>query len=150
MKQLSTILRQVIFEIFGDMFFMFPEQYDPDETVTFPPDWIKFRINISQGVSYFLNCYFTPQQARQMAENFLGEDAGGISDEIVDETLKEAVNVIGGNLLNRLGTDYELGIPEKQPTEDLVVLENLHNDPDIVSILLNVENNPFLAIVTPS
>lgn len=148
MNQISTILKQVIFEIFGDMFFLFPDGYDTDEQPVFPVDWIKFRVMISQQNSYYLNFYFTPQQARLMAENYLGEDAGDISDIIIDETLKEAVNVVAGNLLNRLDTDYQLGIPEKDQTEDPMSLKNLHQQGKHHSILLNVEEQPFLATVT--
>lgn len=144
MKQIFQTMRQVIFEIFGDMFFMFPEEYD--EEVEFPPDWIKYRINVSNEKDFFLNFYFTPAQATSMAENFLGEEADNISDLIIDETLKEAVNVLGGNLLNRIHEDFHLGIPEKCTTENADGLKDISLETE--SLLLNIENEPFLATVT--
>jgi hypothetical protein len=146
MKPILTILTQVIFEIFGDMFFMFPEHYEPEERVEFPSDWIRYRLKITESQTFFLNFYFTPQHATLMAENFLGENAGEISPTIIDDTLKEAVNVMGGNLLNRMGGDYRLGIPEKCITEDLAQLyEDYHGS---YAILLNIENHPFLVTIT--
>lgn len=156
MKQISTTLTQVIFEIFGDMFFMFPEHYDSGQEVVFPADWIKYRLKITGDDTggrvplFYLNCYFTPPQAEVMAENFLGEDAGEISPVIVGETLKEAVNVLGGNLLNRLEHDYHIGIPEPCTTENQGQLKEFYNRNPDVSILLNVENQPFLALLTQS
>ena len=137
-------MRQVIFEIFGDMFFMFPEEYD--EEVEFPQNWIKYRIIVSNDKDFFLNFYFTPGQATSMAENFLGEEAENISDLIIDETLKEAVNVLGGNLLNRIREDFHLGIPEKCTTENTDRLKDISLEME--SILLNIEDDPFLATVT--
>ncbi len=145
MKPILTTLTQVIFEIFGDMFFMFPEHYDPEERVEFPLDWIRYRLKITAGESFFLNFYFTPQQATLMAENFLGESAGEISTTIIDDTLKEAVNVMGGNLLNRMGEEYHLGIPEKCVTEDVAQLyEDYHGQH---AVLLNIESFPFLVTI---
>jgi hypothetical protein len=143
MKQMLTTLTQVIFEIFGDMFFMFPDHYDEGENVAFPKDWIKYKIKIAKEKTFWLNFYFTPQQTKLMAENFLGEEAGEISDVLIAETIKEAVNVMGGNLLNRLDGDYILGIPEKCSTEDVLKLKNFCNDYN--SLLLNIEEQPFLS-----
>ncbi|MCP5102615.1 MAG: chemotaxis protein CheX [bacterium] len=145
MKQIFQSLRQVIFEIFGDMFFMFPEDYDQD--VDFPQDWIKYRIKVTDGSDIFLDFYFTPNQAKQMTENFLGEEAGELDDVLVHETLKEAVNVMGGNLLNRIKEDYHLGIPEECTTEKVALLREKYDAGD--AILLNIEEEPFLALVTP-
>jgi hypothetical protein len=140
------MLRNVIFEIFGDMFFMFPDDYEED--VTFPSDWIKYSIRISREDkrALFINCYFTPGQAAVMAENFLGMEAEDISDIIIAETIKEAVNVISGNLLNKLGEEYQMGIPANNPTEDTAFLKKMADSGD--ALLLNVENEPFLAAVT--
>ncbi len=146
MKQIFQTMRQVIFEIFGDMFFMFPEEYD--EEVEFPPNWIKYKINVANEKDFFLNFYFTPGQAKLMAENFLGEEAENISNIIIDETLKEAVNVLGGNLLNRIEEDLHLGIPEKCTTENADALKDISLEME--SLLLNIEEEPFLATVTSS
>ena len=145
MNQTLTTLKQVIFEIFGDMFFMFPDQYEPDEEPVFPANWIKYRIQIKQKKILWLSCYFSPEQTVQMAENFLGASPEEISDVIVAETVKEAVNVFGGNLLNRLGDDYQLGIPEPCDAEDTAVLKEIYDRGD--GILLNVEEFPFLATI---
>ena len=144
MTQILTTLKSVIFDIFGDMFFMFPDEYDEPEP--FPADWIKYQIKISMETAFYLSCYFTPGQAKLMAENFLGEAAEIINDEIIGETLKEAVNVVGGNLLNRLGDDYHLGIPENVPTEPAAELQQKLDAGE--AVLLNVEDAPFLATLT--
>jgi hypothetical protein len=140
------MLRNVIFEIFGNMFFLFPEEYDED--VAFPRDWIKYSLRIARGKGkdLFINCYFTPTLAATMAENFLGMAAADISDTIIGETLKEAVNVISGNLLNKMDLDYQMGIPANSPTEDTVKLEKMVDSDD--AVVLNIEDEPFLASVT--
>lgn len=141
-------LKKVIFDIFGDMFFLFPEEYDEDELqgVQFPTDWIKYKVAVEKGDAFVINCYFTPAQARQMTENFLGVSADEISPDVLDGALQEAVNVIGGNLLNTLETEYSLGIPEACPADDAQQLKNRF-DPD-TAILLNVEDEPFLAVIS--
>jgi len=145
MNQILTTLQQVIFEIFGDMFFIFPERYDPEENVPFPDNWIKYRINISNGKRFYLNFYFAPQQASLMAENFLGETVAELTPEMIAETIKEAVNVMGGNLLNRMDGDNQLGIPEACPTEGAMVLKQKFDSQ--TDVLLEVEGFPFLAVI---
>ncbi|MCP5054428.1 MAG: hypothetical protein GY940_45090 [bacterium] len=146
MTQMLTTLKQVISNIFGDMFFMFPDEYEPGDPVDFPRDWIKYRIEVLHEKGFVLNCYFTPNQAVQMAENFLGEAVGKIGDDIIDGMLKEAVNVFGGNLLNRLNDSYHLGLPVKSPTGDIALLKEAYDREE--AVLLNVEDQPFMAIIT--
>jgi hypothetical protein len=148
MKQILMTLKQVIFDIFGDMFFLFPEEYD--EEVDFPTDWIKYRAKITNDNNFFINLYFTPGQAKTMTENFLGMEAEDISADITAGTLKEAVNVVGGNLLNRMGKDYNLGIPGQSPTENAAQLKKPYDRNPGEAILLNIEEEPFLATVTTS
>jgi len=146
----------LIFEIFGDMFFMFPEHYETGEDVVFPANWKKYRLEIREEdnesragkLLFHLNCYFTPRQAAMMAGNFLGEEAGEISNEIMEETLKEAVNVLGGNLLNRMQSDYHIGIPGPGATENPVQLKEFYKQNPDNSILLKIEGQPFLVLLT--
>jgi hypothetical protein len=81
-----------------------------------------------------------------MAENFLGMEAEDISEIIIAETIKEAVNVISGNLLNRLGEDYQMGIPRNSGTEDTANLKKMVDSGD--AVLLNIEDDPFLVSVS--
>ncbi|MCP4154031.1 MAG: chemotaxis protein CheX [bacterium] len=149
MTEKISSLKHVIFDIFGDMFFLFPDEYDDDElgSVDFPKDWIKYGLKITnESETFNLNFYFTPNQAKLMTENFLGEEAEEISEVIIAEALKEAANVIGGNLLNELDIDFHLGIPGEQPCEDSALLKSSFDKKDC--ILLNVEEEPFLAKIS--
>ncbi len=133
----------MIFNVFQEMLFVFPDEYD--ENVEFIKNWTKIKIELkSTKNSFNLNFYFSESQAITMTENFLGQ-SDDISSDLIDETLKETANVIGGNFLNIFKKNYSLGIPEILDCEDIKSLRNQYDDGN--GILLKIEEEPFLLLV---
>lgn len=82
----------------------------------------------------------------EMTCNFLGEDPANLSEELLNGTLKEMLNMVCGNALKRFESSlpYELGIPKVIETPDLSLFSDLitvqAEDKDM-AILLELENN---------
>ena len=53
----------------------------------------------------------------QMAENFMGEPAESLTDDLLNGTLTETVNMITGNALRKVKTEkpFSIGIPKMVP-----------------------------------
>lgn len=139
--EMLTNLKTVIFKVFQDMFFLFPEDYE--EELKFSKDIIKVNIDIykREDEKKTLSFYFTESLAKMMTENYLGQE-DELSDVIIQETLKEAVNVIGGNFLNSFEESYNLGIPEiPAPESEKNLKEKLEDD---MNNLLKIETEAFL------
>jgi len=144
MKEVLKNLKKVIFNVFQDMFFVFPDEYD-EPIVDFPVNWIRVRIALysKNAKNHYINFYFTISQARIMTENYLGQNED-FPNSILEATVKEAVNVVGGNLLNLFDDDYNLGIPETLATESEDILKKKYAQG---GILLNIEDEPFLLLI---
>jgi len=139
--EMLTNLKTVIFKVFQDMFFLFPEDYE--EEPKFTKDIIRVNIAIykREDDKKTLSFYFTESLAKMMTENYLGQN-DELSDVIIQETLKEAVNVIGGNFLNSFEESYNLGIPEiSKPESEKNIYEKVEDD---MNNLLKIETETFL------
>jgi CheY-specific phosphatase CheX len=110
-KKTSEMLMTSIFEVFEKMFFTFLEPLDEDE-----PAWnydfvtkIQF-IGPNKGV---MSIYLTNGLAVTMVENMLNIDTEKISNELIMDIAKEAVNMICGNFVRKLDISkvYDLTIP---------------------------------------
>ncbi len=56
----------------------------------------------------------------EMAENFMGEPAESLGDDLLDGTLTETVNMMAGNALRKVKAEkpFALGIPKLIPVAD--------------------------------
>lgn len=149
MNQRLNLLKKVIFEVLQDMFFLFPDELDDDESFEKAdnPTIYSFSIPIDGNGPFKLRFFLTFETGKQMASNYLGEEEKDIDHKLIIETFKEAVNVLGGNYLNIIGTDHHLGLPEYHDKTSLknilkVTENNINN-----SIKLKIEGEPFLAII---
>lgn len=107
MKAKLKCLSEVIFDVFADMFFLFLEKSEEQQQPG-KPDWHKIGVNIISDDPYRLIFLIGERTAGLMAENYLGLQA----PEMVVDVLKESVNVVAGNYLNKLNDASRLGIPE--------------------------------------
>jgi hypothetical protein len=141
MKPTSTMLETVIFDIFEKMFFLFPDKGAAGLPAA---ESLAYSIAISGDTNVSIRCLFTPPLARLMASNFIGSDDADLSAETIAETCKEAVNVIAGHVINQLGDEYQLGIPEPLPAATV-----LAGDPTSPGerLLFTIEGEPFLAVM---
>jgi CheY-specific phosphatase CheX len=97
-----------IFEVFEKMFFVFLEPLDEDvkyEMVT--------SIKFSGPVTGEMYVFFTRGVAETMVQNMLGVDLSGVTDKLIEDCTKEAVNMISGNFLQKYDSSkvFDLSIP---------------------------------------
>ncbi|NVM22078.1 MAG: chemotaxis protein CheX, partial [Desulfobacterales bacterium] len=111
-QNLKQVIEETVLDVFGDMYFMFPEPVGEDEGVSFSAESC-FRARVPlENSSEGLLLYGSEQLVADMAKNILGPDQTIGEDELLD-VFKETANVIAGNLVSRLGVDSDaaLGIP---------------------------------------
>jgi len=143
MKHLLTKLKKAIFDVLESMFFMFPEEFEGG--IVIGRKWEKYIITISGEEGYTLDFYFNRNLGRLMAVNYLGEKEANITDQLVDETCKEAVNVITGNLLNNLHINYTIGVPSKVEMDKPFSFQEKAEEHNVIT--LNIETQPFMVVI---
>ncbi len=123
MKNIKT-LEKLIFEILSDMFFVFPEDEEPE----MPEEVYEGVISINGNTSMYLHFFIAPELAKVMAENFIGEEM--ISEEDILETVKEFVNMVAGNYIGIIDPEgkRELGLPKvkRVKTSEIKRLTEIH------------------------
>jgi len=112
-EKMMRQLKNVIFEILEDMFFIFPEE---ENEIVFPPKLIEGNIAISGEKRIILRFFITKVLARIMAANFMGEKK--ISDQEIIEVIKEFANMVGGNYVSLIDLEgrMQLGLPQVKET----------------------------------
>ena len=114
-EKMMRQLKNVIFEILEDMFFIFPQE---ENEIVLPPKLIKGTIAISGEERIILRFFITKALARIMAANFMGEEEKEISDQEIIEVIKEFVNMVGGNYVSLIDLEgrMQLGLPQVKET----------------------------------
>jgi CheY-specific phosphatase CheX len=97
-----------IFEVFEKMFFVFLEPLDEEvkyEMVT--------SIKFSGPTTGEIYIFFTRGVAETMVQNMLGVDLPGVTDKLIEDCTKEAVNMVSGNFLQKHDSSkvFDLSIP---------------------------------------
>ena len=127
MKQMMTTnLKQAISNVLELMFFV-PVQIMDEETPS-PADPLNAQACIGATLafngplsgSYYL---LIPQEmAREITANFLGLDEDEVSMDQEQDTVKEALNMIGGHMLSLTEEpdNFQLGIPAIIPEKEAV------------------------------
>lgn len=107
-KKIQELLMSAIFEVFEKMFFVFLEPVDEDVKYDMIAS-IKFTGSMKGNIDVF----FTRDLAGAMVQNMLGVDESGVSQKLIEDCVKEAVNMIGGNFLQKYDSSkvFDLSIP---------------------------------------
>jgi CheY-specific phosphatase CheX len=128
MKKIEEMLTTAIFEVFEKMFFVFTEPLRGDGGVYDMKSSISF-IGPAKGEMQIL---FSRGIAETMVENMLGLEGAEITSRIMEDCVKESLNIICGNFVRKLDPEkgFHLSIPiyeiitgnsqdnqEKQPGE---------------------------------
>jgi hypothetical protein len=142
MQATLQTLTPVIIDIFGDMFFLFPEESQGPGGGR--GVWHRVAVDISGRSPCRLTFFFAEATALTMAENYLGLDVETIKRPLISDVLKEAVNVMAGNLLNRQNDDSILGIPAYLGT-----MEQLDGSGSEDQIDLLVDGEPLRVTLSP-
>ncbi len=107
-KKIQELLMNAIFEVFEKMFFVFLEPLDED---------VKYEmiasINFIGPIKGDIDVFFTRDLASAMVQNMLGVDEVGVNLKLIEDCAKEAVNMIGGNFLQKYDSSkvFDLSIP---------------------------------------
>ncbi|PKN75521.1 MAG: hypothetical protein CVU52_06040 [Deltaproteobacteria bacterium HGW-Deltaproteobacteria-10] len=129
-KKIQDLLMNAIFEVFEKMFFVFLEPLDEDVKY----DMIA-SINFTGSIKGDINVFFTHNMASAMVQNMLGVDEDGVTPQLIEDCAKEAVNMIGGNFLQKYDSSkvFDLSIPifKKESgvyaTQDTASTDNVWN-----------------------
>jgi CheY-specific phosphatase CheX len=144
-KQIQELLMNAIFEVFEKMFFVFLEPLDEDvkyDMVT--------SINFTGPVKGNIRLFFMRAVAETMVQNMLSVDASGVTDKLIEDCTKEAVNMISGNFLQKYDSSkvFDLSIPvfentpgtfspQAQPASDAVWNLSFESDENRMGITLS-------------
>ena len=144
--QLMTQVTNSIFDVMETMFFLTLEEQNGDAALPpdLPAELKTSAITFSGDFSGTIYLGIPDHLLRDMTENFLGQDINTLTEEHVDGTLKEALNMIAGSALTRVdNTAYMgLGIPQIVPAPgpdqvDETVFFNTARDTLIAQVKLN-------------
>lgn len=108
-------LKKVISEILETMFFMFPEPWEGEEAYQeLGRETLEGRIALGGEGGFGIHIYLSVPLAKKMAANFLGCKEEELSDVEIRDVVREAVNMLAGNLLNTEESlrRLEMSIPE--------------------------------------
>jgi CheY-specific phosphatase CheX len=107
-KKIQEHLMNSIFEVFEKMFFVFLEPVDEDVKY----DMIA-SINFIGLMNGSIDVFFTLGVAETMVQNMLGGEAEGVTPTLIEDCAKEAVNMVGGNFLQKYDSSnvFNLSIP---------------------------------------
>jgi len=116
-QQMMTILRQAISNVLETMFFL-PVQIVEDNSMR--DNWLQskklwhvaVRFNGPVSGSFFL--LVPAKMVREITANFLGLDETEVEPGQEADTVKEALNMIGGYVLSQVekADDFQIGLPE--------------------------------------
>ncbi len=155
-KALKTAMTASISEVFETMFFMSLEINDQttleasgilstEKTMTC---WIGFK-----GI--FSGCFILIIPERllfDLAESFMGQDRGDITDEHISGTIKEALNMLAGSSLSGFNDkiEFQLTIPEMIDISKATDLGKGSEEEEIVVVTETTEGNLALKAVIES
>jgi CheY-specific phosphatase CheX len=106
--KIQELMMNAIFEVFEKMFFVFLEPVEEDVKY----DMIA-SINFAGPIKGEINVLLTHDLACTMVQNMLGVDECSVTQKLIEDCAKEAVNMIGGNFLQKYDSSkvFDLSIP---------------------------------------
>jgi CheY-specific phosphatase CheX len=125
MEKIQEIMGISIFEVFEKMFYIFLEPSD----VMYDDYVVEADIVFDGPVNGSVRILFSPDMANAMVQNMLGLKDDEITEQDTEDCLKEAVNMVCGNLFGKLDSTkvFNLSVPTytRQP-ESLEMRETTH------------------------
>ena len=141
-----------IFNVLESMFFLIVQTADNDcplqEWFTHNPSVIGATLGFKGSFEGSFYLLMPLEIAYEITGNFLGLDPEEIDEDQMKDTVKEALNMIGGGFLSLFDTEgiFKLGIPELVGNGDLSLDNILALKNDIIR--LETENNRLAAGIT--
>lgn len=146
MKVLMTAMKTSISEVIETMFYL-PVEFGDEAILAqcgIDKPIMASRLKFTGDVSGSLCIFASKDLIGEMAENFMGEARGLLTDDHLSGTLTEMLNMVCGNALSKIDTKvpFELGIPEMideskiQEKEILTIVETTKSN---MAILLKID-----------
>lgn len=105
-------LREATFNVLETMFFAVPEHYDGPGDEQWDVEGV-ISLKADQILTVFL--LLPKDLGISLASNFLGVEPQEVSNDQLLDLIREMTNMIGGNLVTRLGDEaITLGLPESR------------------------------------
>ncbi len=124
-QQLTNAMKDSISEIFETMFFM-PLEFEEGKAIedlekSIDEPMICAQIDFSGPFKGALAVMLPRGLARELSANFLGEDEGAVTEEIVEGTIKEILNMLAGKMLSFYDANlvFDLAIPETAEVSEI-------------------------------
>ncbi|MCK5541193.1 MAG: chemotaxis protein CheX [Desulfobacterales bacterium] len=118
MKNLMTLIKTSISEVLETMFYLpveFREKLSPEKIGSIKKEIkIGCSLKVSGSFSAIFQLFIPDPLLLNMTQNFMGEDPENCTEEYLNGTLKESLNMIIGNALKNIDTKTppDLDIPE--------------------------------------
>jgi hypothetical protein len=150
---IRRILRQSVEEVLEKMFFVTPVEpaISPPGSAPGSAETV-VRLRFEGRPSGVLDLRLTTSVARSIATDFLGEDAGPLSDQRIGEVVCEMANMICGSVLSRVedGTVFRLAPalilapaedtrPEPAPAADGMLFHAVGIGEGSLTVVMNTE-----------
>ena len=137
-KKIQEILMNAIFEVFERMFFVFFEPLDEDVKY----DMIS-SINFTGPIKGEIKIYFAIGLAETMVQNMLSLNRKEVTEKMIEDCAKEAVNMISGNFLQKLDSSkvFDLSIPIFSKKPGVFTFQVQHQSEAIWNLSFESEGN---------
>lgn len=137
---LEKILKKVVGDVFEQMYFMFPEEVDVSEAAGVQgKECLEARVGFKSGDMGLVISGAVPL-VQEMAANMFGSENIPSYEDVVD-VIREAANIIAGNVINEWGASESL-TPDIPAVEKITGLAKLQSGP---ALCLNFDGELFLA-----
>ena len=139
MEEKLAILKQLTFKILENMCFLLetaPEISNENFTRS-------RSVKIECGSQYIVIVRFDENLALTIAENLMGMPRGELNPELIQSSVQEVTNMIGGNFMNELemASDAKLSIPA--PLEQDGIAPYLQPENALDTTTLYIDNYPL-------
>ncbi len=152
-KALKTAMMASISEVLETMFFMsleFNEQTTLEASGLLDVDkTIACRIKFKGGFSGYFILFVPGKLLFNLAESFMGQDRDDITDEHINGTIKEAINMLAGSTFASFNDkiDFQLTIPEIIDISKATGLGKKPDEEEIVVVTETTEGSLALKVV---
>jgi CheY-specific phosphatase CheX len=143
---MTTAMKNSISEILETMFFLSLDFFHNDADIldqwtTGKDQILAAKLNFSGPLSGYAIFCIPQKSALSITANFMGKDEEEISDDQINGTVKEIINMTIGNTFSRYdpGVVFNLGVPELVPFNDC--LEELSGSEKRFSIVIETLEN---------
>ena len=137
-QSIEEIIKLVVMNVFEQMYFMFPQEIGMEDALVCKGDETYIaNVGLKNG-GLEVTIAGADELCRKMAGNMFG-DAKALSQQEVEDVVREAANIITGNLVNECSFPGEVS-PEIPVARKGIDLETCSNNSEL-NLFFNVEGH---------